>query len=128
MIKVLVKKLDFLGGDIKLLYKENEGPKSVFGGLITIFLGFIVSIMIFEFGQDFFNRTNPNFYMQEVNPVEYKRFNITNQNLPISFRFESNDAALLDPNQKNFYFDIFHFRYKRNSEGIMEKLDELKLK
>ena len=120
MIKSLIRKIDFLGGDIKLLYKGNDGPRSILGGLISIILGIIISLLIIEFGQDFFYRLNPYIYVQDVNPLEYKKFNITNKDLPMSFRFENSDATLIDKDEIYFSFDVYHSIYERNSEGLMK--------
>ena len=119
-MKELIKRIDFLGGNINIQYKGNLGPKSVFGGIITILLLILTALLILGFGSDFFNRTNPSLYVQDVSPLDYKKFNITNNNLPISFRFENFRAEMIDQEQIYYFFDIFHSVFERSQkDGVM---------
>lgn len=118
-MKSLLKRIDFLGGNINIKYKGNLGPSSVFGGIITVLLLIVTALLILGFGSDFFNRTNPSLYVQDVNPLDYKQYNITNNNLPLSFRFENYRAEMMDPDQIYYFIDIFHSVFERNQEGVM---------
>ena len=120
-MKNFIKAIDVFGGDVTLYYKGKSGVRTVFGGLITILVGFILILLIIGFGQNFYKRINPLLLIQDLNPNYYNRYNISNTNFPISFRYENSDGKLLEIEEKSFKFDIVHERYIRQ-DGSLELL------
>ena len=118
-MKNFIKRIDILGGDVSLFYKGEKGVRTLFGGLITIFVGFILVLLIIGFGQNFYKRINPLVVIQDLYPNYYNHYNISNSNFPISFRYENSDGKQLEIEEKSFYFDITHDRYIRR-DGSLE--------
>lgn len=121
-MKDLIKKFDFNDSRIDLYYNGKNGIKTIAGGVITFFLLIILALLVFGFGQDFFYRLNPLLIIQDLNPTDYKKFNISNDNFPFAFRFEDNLGNKIDPEQKHFYFNLFYGRSQRIN-GELETLE-----
>lgn len=60
-----MKAIDIFGESFTFYKDGKKSYSSNFGGLITLIILTIVSLLILAFGQDFFNRTNP-FVLREV--------------------------------------------------------------
>lgn len=60
-----MKAIDIFGESFTFYKDGKKSYSSNFGGLVTLIILVIVSLLILAFGQDFFNRTNP-FVLKEV--------------------------------------------------------------
>ena len=104
-----LKVLDIYGGKVNLYYDGKTGPRTILGGLFTIFLTLIFVLLVLSFGNDFFYRLNPSFLTQDVNPSNYTNYNITSNNFPFSFRLEDAYGKLVDPEFQYFYFEVIYY-------------------
>ena len=41
-MKEIIRKIDYFGGNVSLSYKGNNGVRTIFGGIVTIFNGILL--------------------------------------------------------------------------------------
>lgn len=117
-MKSLVTSCDLLGGQVYLLHNNKRTVKSLFGGLISIFLVVSFSLLTLGFGQDFFYRTNPSFIKQDFNPPNPNSKNITQNELMLTFRYENSDGKFINIDGLSYYFKAYRKKYLRDEKGL----------
>jgi hypothetical protein len=99
---------------------DQRSIQTNFGGIITMFIGIAMTLLIIAFGNDFFYRTNPIFIKQEVDPADYPNLKINNTNFMFALRYEDINGAMLDEQGQSFYFEVWRKSYTRNNKGEWE--------
>lgn len=87
-----MKNLDFLGGNINFYHQDQRLLQTNFGGYITLLMSFVLGLLIFGFGQDFFKRTNPYMVKSTETPQTYPKYVLNNKNFSLAFRLEDEDG------------------------------------
>ena len=119
-MKGFIRSLDLYGGNVLIYHKSHRSIRSVFGGLVTVFIMIIMSLVIVGFGGDFFYRTNPSFIKSELNPKDFPNMKLNKTNFMFAFRYEDINAVTLDTLGQSFYFNIWRRQYTRNALGEWE--------
>ena len=121
-----LKHFDFYGGNCNLYFKHYPGPRTIFGGCITILLLILLILAFIGFGKNFYLRENPSSIIQYINLDQYTVQNITNKKLPIAFRIEDINNNLFDTEGKLFYFNVYQQIYKQIN-GSMQHIDQINI-
>lgn len=111
-----MEKFDFLGGKITLSYKGETSIKTKFGGIITIIISIILSLLIVGFGNDFFYRTNPTIIRETVSSNNFPVYNLTNKQFPFAVDFEDLNGVPFE-DTRALYFEIIYMQYQRDADG-----------
>ena len=111
-----MKSLDSFGGSIQITHNNCSTLQSNFGAFITFLNLFIVSLLFYAFGKDFFTRKNPSVVNSSISTIEYPFIkNLTLTNYTFAFRFENVDGALIElPDQ--IYFQLLNYYYRKNEK------------
>ena len=102
-----MEKFDFLGQPINLYHKNSDTLKTSFGGVMTILSFIIMGLVIFAFGQDFFNRTNPKVIFSTETLDEYELHQINNRNFSIAFRIENAFGNIYNDDRNIFVIERY---------------------
>lgn len=125
----MFQKLDFYGADLSFKINNSQKIKSSVGGASSIFLSIIFSLLVFAFGQDFFNRTNPSVVKSEYNPDQSTLIDINNNNFQILFRIENDNSTTIDPEGTSFYFAAnYYLKEAFNGEFKIKESNFIPLK
>jgi hypothetical protein len=119
-MKDFLRSLDVYGGNVLIYHNSHRSIKSCFGGLITLFIMIVMTLVIVGLGGDFFYRTNPSFIKSELNPKEFPNVLLSNTNFMFALRYEDINAVTLDKLGQSFYFNVWRRQYFRNSLGEWE--------
>ena len=112
-----LSKFDVFKSRVFLRYKNSPSVSSSFGGFISIFTILIQAVLFFGFGQDFFQRSNPNIIEKTLSPADYPIIHVSNSNFTFAFRLE-NDDVLLENDTSLFYYKFYAHDYEKDKDGI----------
>lgn len=65
MIKLL-KKVDYFGIPIQIHFRQKSRHKTLFGGIITTFVGLIICFTFYLLGKEVYERENPEYTKSEI--------------------------------------------------------------
>lgn len=116
----MLKRIDFLGGDINFYHRNFNKLKTNFGGFMSILISFLFALLILGFGQDFFERKNPAFVKSSISLNQIPVYSINNNNLSLAFRLENIDNELYN-HEENFEIIPSYLLFIKNNEtGLLD--------
>ena len=92
MIPNFLKKIDLYGIPYYFTVFNEPAYKTKIGGIMTIFTALLYALCFVYFGKDFYNRENPVFVSQASQLEDYKKFNISRDDLLMAIRVEDEDS------------------------------------
>jgi hypothetical protein len=122
-----IKYLDIFGKEFSFKIFGYSSYKTTSGGILTIIMFFITSVLTFMFGVDLIKKSNPRVMMERVIPINYSYINCTIQNFPLYWRISDDNSANVDFTNI-LYPKLSFYVYKLNkSDNSYIKLDEKEL-
>lgn len=109
-------KFDILGKPINLYYKSYDKMSSTFGGIMSITLVILCGILIFAFGKNFFERSNPKVALSTLSSKDYPINYIGNNNFTFAFRLETGSGAKYEDDSV-FFFEFYWDKYYKLDNG-----------
>lgn len=106
-----MENIDFLGSPLNFQTKDKPRLTSKYGGVMSIFILFVIVLTTLAFGNSFFNRTNPTIINSRNIPEEYTFLNLTNKDFTFALRVEDYDGNLIDGIETSFYFNGSYILY-----------------
>jgi len=117
-ITTFISSFDIYGSLFNFTINRRLIFKTSIGGIISIITFFFVIYTSYLFGKDFFYRTNPKVFMQEVTPNESKRIKITNRNFTLAWRIEDKFKNPVEFPKGLFFPQISHKSYDNIKKNI----------
>jgi hypothetical protein len=100
----VIKNMDLFGQGIELRIDKFSKSKTIFGGLLTIIMIFMLFFMFYITSQDVFNKTNPKISLEQQVNKELSPLNLDKNTFPLSFSLMINgNFAIYKPNYFNYY-------------------------
>jgi hypothetical protein len=107
-MKALLKNLDIFGSPFQFTIYKKEKFNTIFGGMVSTLVIFLVILTIVFLGHDFYLRENPRSNQEVVDTiVEPEPFPIKNDNLSVCWRFMINDT--IKTNQTDYIYMNINF-------------------
>lgn len=115
-----IKRLDFLGGEIRLRYQDETKLKTNFGGMMSILISFLFVLLIIGFGQDFFARKNPTFIKSSISLDKVPMYSISNDIFSLAFRLENMDNNLYNKDEMFEIVSSYILFTRNNDTGLLD--------
>lgn len=104
----MLKNLDLYGANLHFKVNNQTKIRTSLGGIFFLIINFLFVLLVYAFGQDFFNRLNPMVTKSQFTPDEMKPYNISNENYQVMFRIENDSYDAIDTEGNSFFFSAIH--------------------
>jgi hypothetical protein len=119
-----IKNFDLSGSEIKFKINSQNTYKTKCGGIFTIFLIILFSILFILLGNDFYMRINPKISISVESPENY--FNYTLNSKSFLFGFRADDQNGLPVKRPEFfYFEPHYIVYNKTKNGNVKIIDTI---
>lgn len=91
---------------------SRETYPTLFGGILNLVNIFLLALVIFAFGRDFFERTNPSMMQNQIYPSQYPNYTLgRTHNLSFAIRLEDLDTKVINRTDL-VYIDFIYYHYE----------------
>lgn len=111
-----MKIFDFFAVNISLFTDKSVTYNTKFGGLVSISISILIILLIIAFGQDFYNRTNPQMVRETEITPDYPIYDINNKNFSIAIRIEDHNGNKAKDNNILILKGFYKYYEKVNGE------------
>jgi len=120
----MLKSIDVFGCEFRMMHDRNYTFKTGLGGLMTIFMGMTLLVLMWYFGQDIYEKQNPFFLKKSNQSMEYPFHSIGNDNMFFALKIIDTYSNTIDDPR---YFEVLARSQllKTNiSTGVNEVINE----
>lgn len=110
----MLKKIDYLGCEPKLYINSDTTFSTKFGGIITILLAIIISVLFLLFGKDFYYRINPIVITEFGTYPSYPVYYLDSSNFTLAVAIED-DQSMVWKNDSEIYLQLHLVAYEFNN-------------
>lgn len=122
-MKELIKFVDIFGQPISLTLNKYKSSKTIFGGLLSIFMMALLLSMFIVTAQDLFNRSNPQVAVESVNLKELPEIYLDKNLMPLALALTSDSNLVF--NKPEYFKYNFSVLWGNTSESLTETFYDL---